>query len=101
MGLFFNIRKPRKFEHKPIYFDPDKEALQQRVERIKQELGMAEKSDYRNQIKGSFFEQTKHVKPRDTIPGKSHSDRNIKLIVALVCLILLFCFLYTGIQLLF
>ena len=86
---------------KQSYFDTDKEKRQRRGDRIKREMGMAEKSDYRDRIKGFFFEQTKHVKPRDTIPGKSHSDRNIKLIVALVCLILLFCFLYTGIQLLF
>lgn len=101
MGLFFNIRKPRKFEHKPIYLDPDKEALQKRVERIKRELGMTDGRDFRNEIKGSFFEQTKHLKQRGASTEKSNSDRNIKLAVAMVCLIILFCFLFMGADLLF
>ncbi len=101
MGIFFNIRKPRKFEHKPIYFDPDKEALQQRVEKVKRELGMTEEKDYRNEIKGAFLEQTKHVKRRGTSFERPGNDRNIKLAVAMVCLIILFWFLLTGIGLLF
>ena len=28
---FYNVRKPRQFEHKPIYWDPDKEELEKRI----------------------------------------------------------------------
>ena len=37
---FYNVRKPRQFEHKPIYWDARKEALGDRVEKVKRELGM-------------------------------------------------------------
>lgn len=35
MGLFFffNNRKPRSFEHKPIYWNPQKESTESRVNR--------------------------------------------------------------------
>ncbi len=102
MGLFFNIRKPRKFDHKPIYFDPDKEALEKRVEKIKRELGMDDAEPYRrSEIKGTFLEQTKHLKRRNATPEKSTKDRNIKLAVILVCLIIVLWFLFTGIDWLF
>lgn len=28
---FYNMRKPRQFDHKPIYWDPHKEALEERT----------------------------------------------------------------------
>ena len=28
---FYNVRKPRQFNHKPIYWDPHKEAMEERV----------------------------------------------------------------------
>ncbi len=33
MGLFFfyNNRKPRKFDHKPIFYDPKKESLEKQI----------------------------------------------------------------------
>lgn len=39
--MFFNFFKTpqvRKFEHKPIYWDPEKEERQERRERIRQEV---------------------------------------------------------------
>ena len=38
MGLFsfYNNRRPRQFDHKPIYFDPHKEAMEERVRKISQ-----------------------------------------------------------------
>ena len=39
---FYNVRKPRQFEHKPIYWDPHKEEMEERVRRIKREMGMEE-----------------------------------------------------------
>ena len=37
---FYHMRKPRQFEHKPIYWDPHKEALEERVSKIKREMGI-------------------------------------------------------------
>ena len=37
MGMFsfYNVRKPRQFEHKPIYWDPRKEKLEKRIHKVK------------------------------------------------------------------
>ena len=60
---FYNVRKPRQFNHKPIYWDPHKEALEERVRKMKREMGMEESlEDYKPQIKGTFIEGTSHLK---------------------------------------
>src|SRR3712207_9230428 len=38
MALIFRPRNPRRFSHRPIYWDPKKEDLDRRVEQIRQEL---------------------------------------------------------------
>ena len=48
---------------KPIYWDPHKEALEERVRKMKREMGMEESlEDYKPQIKGTFIEGTSHLK---------------------------------------
>lgn len=60
---FYNVRKPRQFVHKPIYWDPRKEDLEERERRIRRELGIDEPlEDYKPQIKGTFVESTTHLK---------------------------------------
>ena len=39
---FYNMRKPRQFDHKPIYWDPHKEALEERISKVKREMGVEE-----------------------------------------------------------
>ncbi len=57
----FKAPKIRRFEHKPIYWDPAKEKREERLDRAKQELGMKdENSAYKPIIrKGTFQEQRK------------------------------------------
>lgn len=64
MGMF-NIREPRRMEHKYIYYDPRKEKLAKIEEKAKRELGMLpdESFDPEN-IRGKFVEGTKHLKRR-------------------------------------
>lgn len=96
---FYNMRKPRQFEHKPIYWDPHKEALEDRIRKVKHEMGMDEDltiDDYKAEIKGSFVEGTSHLKKsrdrgQDT---RSRSHKNGKLILAVVLLAALFWFLF-------
>lgn len=38
MGFLFPKHKPRGFRHHPIYYDPEREALERRIARIKREL---------------------------------------------------------------
>lgn len=94
MGLFFNTRRPRSFNHTPIYYDPKKEALEERIMRKKKELGMLDESEYKPQIKGSFIDGTSHLKRRRDRPEKSSANTNIKIGVILVVLILLFYWFY-------
>ncbi|MDR2472264.1 MAG: hypothetical protein LBD53_01705 [Tannerella sp.] len=100
MGIFqfYNVRKPRQFEHKPIYYDPRKEALNRRVHKAKMELGVEETDyeQYKEDIRGSFVESTKHLrKSRDK--GEDISSRlykNMRLILVLVILAVLFWYFY-------
>ena len=91
---FYNVRKPRQFEHKPIYWDPDKEELEKRVHRVKREMGLEEESveEYKDAIRGSFIEGTTHLKKsksRGDDPRSRHY-KNLKLLLALVALAFLF-----------
>ncbi|MEG1616620.1 MAG: hypothetical protein RR202_06730 [Bacteroidales bacterium] len=94
MGLFYNVRKPRQFRHDPIYFDPRKEALEERVKKVKKELGELKDEEYKPDLKGAFVNQTSHVKRRQEHEDKSNSSRNIKLAVILVGLLLALYYFY-------
>jgi len=78
--FFYNPRKPRSFEHKPIYYNPEKEVLQSRLTEEK-----------KSSIKGNFIKGTTHLKKRN----KKFSYRTIfaSLIVFLV-FIFFFAFVY-------
>ena len=41
MGIprFFKVREPKRFDYKPLYWDPEKEEREDRVRRIKAEMG--------------------------------------------------------------
>lgn len=99
MGMFsfYNNRRPRQFDHKPIYFDPHKEAMEERVRQIKKEMGLIEEDeDYKTSIKGSFVEGTSHLKKRRA-KGETSSSRSGKstlLIVAVVILVILGWYLF-------
>lgn len=95
---FYNQRKPRQFDHKPIYWDPHKEAREERVSRIKREMGLEEESleNYKPQIKGTFIEGTSHLKKSRSKGDDTRSRRyrNVKLAVALAVLAALFWYLF-------
>ncbi len=95
MRFFFNERKPRAFRHDPIYWNPEKEALENRVKKVKREMGELDEKDYNPQdIKGSMIDQTQHVRRRQDNPQKSDSSRNIKLGIILVILAIGFYYYY-------
>ena len=89
MGLFFNVKKPRGFRHSPIYFDPRKDALEERVRNVKKELGQLPDEEYKPNLKGAFSSQTSHLRSRKD-EDKSFSSKNITLAIALVFLVGLF-----------
>ncbi|MDD4514913.1 hypothetical protein [Massilibacteroides sp.] len=94
---FFKVRKPRKFEHKPIYWDPRKEKLEERELRIKRELGVEKPSDeYKPLIKGTFIEGTSHLKKSiergDSVDSRKY--KNVRLAIILVVLAFLGWFIF-------
>ena len=100
MGIFsfYNVRKPRQFEHKPIYFDPRKEALEKRIHKVKVELGVVEPDfeHYREEIKGSFIQGTSHLK-KSKNKGDDIRDRvykNMRLLLVLAILAFLYWFFF-------
>lgn len=94
---FYKQRKPRQYDHKPIYWDPRKEDLEMRERRVRRELGMQESlENYKPDIKGSFVEGTTHLKRSQS---KGHTERsrrysNVRLGVILAVLIVLFYVLF-------
>jgi len=94
---FYKVRKPRQFEHKPIYYDPRKEDLEERERRIRREMG-EEKIDenYKPLIKGTFIEGTSHLKKSHTRgeDARSRKYKNVRLVVILVLLAALFWVLF-------
>lgn len=94
---FYNQRKPRQYQHKPIYWDPRKEDLEDRERKIRRELGV-EKVDenYKPQIKGKFSENTKHLR-KSLEKGDDYRSRkykNIRLAIMLVALAFVFWILF-------
>jgi|SRR5574344_2116749 uncharacterized membrane protein len=94
MGMF-NIREPRRFEHKYIYYDERKEKLEKIEEKAKRELGMLPEEPFKPEdIRGKFVEGTKHLKKLKESGGSRLSTKVV--IISLIVLILLLHYLITG-----
>ena len=94
MGLF-TTRKPRGFHHNYIYYDPRTERLKEIDERAKRELGLLPPKEFSPEdIRGKFVQATKHLKRRKE-SGRKPLSYGV-LIVAIVLLLLLMHYLYTG-----
>ena len=103
MGVFFfyNNRKPRKFNHKPILYNPEEEArkekLQQRIETVKREMGiLPEKTELdKKNFKSEFVSQTRHLKKRkDRVETGRNSFITNNSLLILIAVILLAIFLF-------
>ena len=96
MKSFFNMPKPRGFKHSPIYFSPEKDALEKRINKVKREIGDLPEEDYKPDLKGAFIDQTSHAKRRSENSEKSSASRNIKLAIALAVLAFVFYYFYIA-----
>ena len=96
---FYKMRKPRRFEHKPIYYDPRKEALQERIRKMEIEMGVHKEGaeEYKPSIKGTFIEGTSHLKKSrargDDMRLRESKNMRLLLILALLAAIFWFFFL--------
>jgi len=87
MGLprFIKLPGHKHFNYTPLYYDPEKEARDERVRQIKQEMGIDVPSDpNRSTIKRGSFRQT-----RQKVKVKANRASNIRLFVILVVLFFL------------
>ena len=101
--FFYNNRKPRKFNYKPILFDPDedarKEKLQKRINAVKREMGVLEEEETKEMkdFKAEFVTQTKHLKKRKIRleSGRSSyiSNNGILIIIVVVLIVAYFYWL--------
>ena len=91
----FTVNKPRGFQHNYIYYDPRKEKLKEIDERAKRELGLLPPKEFSPEdIRGKFVQATKHLKRRKE-SGRKPLSYGV-LIVAIILLLLLMRYLYTG-----
>jgi len=96
---FYNMRKPRQYDHKPIYFDPHKEELDRRIHRVKMEMGVEEVDyeKYKEAIKGSFVEGTSHLKKSrskgDDIRNRVYKNMRLILILCILGIVYWYFFL--------
>jgi hypothetical protein len=99
MGIFsfYNVRKPRQFDYKPLYYNARKEALEERKLKVKRELGMQiPDKEYKPQIKGTFVEGTTHLK-KSRLRGddaRSRQYKNVRLAIILSLLIVALLFFF-------
>jgi hypothetical protein len=87
MGIPRFIKLPgyKRFEYSPRYWDPEKEAREERIRQIKAEMGIEVQGDpNRTTIRRGSFRQAK----RKTKVGSSRSS-NIRLIIILAVLFFL------------
>jgi cytochrome c-type biogenesis protein CcmH/NrfG len=87
MGMitFFKTPKPKRFDYTPQYYDARKEALKQREQRIKQEMGEADEDAPRvSLIKGQMRRQYEQK-----ISGRANRGSALRLFVIFIILCLL------------
>ena len=95
---FYNNRKPRQFKHTPIYFDPRKEALDERIRKIEIEMGVRDEKleEHKPNIKGTFIEGTSHLKKSRARGNDSRTreNKNMRLLLFLAIGAVLFWYFF-------
>jgi len=96
---FYNVRKPRQFNHKPIYWDPRKEALDERIRKVEIEMGVREETEeeYKPNIKGSFVAGMSHLRKSrargDDMRVRTGKNMRLLLILAIIAVLFWYFFL--------
>ena len=95
IGKFFHTPKSRGFNIPYRFYDPDKEAMEERVDRIKYELGLNEKKGwnvqegYRSNMRGQFRRAQ-----RGSSEGSANRSAGIRLLIMIAILSLIFLFIF-------
>lgn len=97
MANFFDILtrkqpKPRGFNYKPIYHNPEKEAFNERIDKLRRERDQIAKGEYRPNFKGKFTSQIGKKTPFQ----KQMAGYNIRLILVLIIICFAAYYLFTS-----
>ncbi len=95
IGRFFHLPGTKKFHITPRFYDPDKEELEERERRIKEELGIVEdKRDpdkpFKPNIKGQFRRAQEGLSKTSESARRASNTRLIILILILALIFYLF-----------
>lgn len=91
--MFSLFKKPeyRKFDLKPRYWDPEKEAREAREKRIKAELGLKDDDGYTPQVRGQF---RKEYQKRKAARGNAGSSQILRTFMILILLFLAVIYIF-------
>ncbi len=88
---FFNLHKPLQYKYRYIYYDPKKEALQEREKKAKEQHDKKINEDYKPSIRrGTFREMSKQGRHERR---SSVMQSNIRLVIIIIILFLLMLWL--------
>ena len=86
---FFKLNKHKEFSYTPLFYDKEKEEFNERVNRIKEELGIENSIEFKTNIRrGTMRHNVQETKRQN----RSSSVRLIIIIVLLLALAYLFLF---------
>lgn len=87
------LPKYKSFDYTPRHYDPVKEEIKERTERIKHEIQEGTAEDFNSTIAGSF-----RRKSENSLTGVNYSSSLLQLIIALVLLGTFVGYLFYGNQ---
>ncbi|MGL5914484.1 MAG: hypothetical protein ACRCZB_09990 [Bacteroidales bacterium] len=78
MPSFFKLDKPKGFHYQPRFYDERKEAMEQRIDRIKAEMGMSD-TPPGVRIRGSFQAARRRAQPKNIFAGAGVFGKVVRL----------------------
>jgi len=97
---FFRMNKPRHFKYVPRYYDPEKEEREERISRIKEELGIGDEEGKVEETGGKQPQRRSSIRRGSFNPKfmskQERFQRNTPtriIIILLVLILLLYIFL--------
>lgn len=73
----------QRFNHIPIYYDPNKERLEELEANAKVDLGVKKKTDYHETMKGSMHRYAHQHRSATTFANNEKKKSNIRIVVIL------------------
>ncbi len=94
-GLFKLPNRHRRFDYVPRYYNPDKEALQEKIDRAKKENTVDDEGKFAREIK---FRSKMEDKWGSADVQSQRRQSNIRLIVILAVIVVAFYYIFVGLD---